>query len=195
MDVSVLVWGDGYYNGSIKTRKTVHARELTPEEFGLQRSQQLRDLYDTLSNTKSGHQSPRKPSSLNPEDLAETEWFFLVCMSCSFAEGVGYMPSPFFLALNPCITHSTICQPPEIEMIQSHGWLTRLANSRWVQGNLSATIGPSWKSSTLRILILWWGYFLELPFIGRVWVEISCKVGYKHWRQPLQREPEHFLEK
>ena len=90
-----LVWGDGYYNGSIKTRKTTHGRELTPEEFGLQRSQQLRELYDSLSSAKSGQpQPPSKPSALKPEDLAETEWFFLVCMSCSFADGAGYMSFP-----------------------------------------------------------------------------------------------------
>jgi hypothetical protein len=90
-----LVWGDGYYNGSIKTRKTTHGRELTPEEFGLQRSQQLRELYDNLSSAKSGQpQPPSKPSALKPEDLAETEWFFLVCMSCSFADGAGYMSFP-----------------------------------------------------------------------------------------------------
>ncbi|CAM6012568.1 unnamed protein product [Sphagnum balticum] len=84
-----LVWGNGYYNGSIKTRRTVHAEELSPEEFGLQRTQQLRDLFATLSVAGTGHELARKPSSLNPEDLAETEWFYLVCMSCSFASGAG----------------------------------------------------------------------------------------------------------
>lgn len=89
----VWMWGDGYYNGVIKTRKTIHARELTPEEFGLQRSQQLRDLYDTLSSDSQKAQQQQQPASkpfaLKPEDLAETEWFFLLCMSFSFAEGVG----------------------------------------------------------------------------------------------------------
>ncbi|XP_024359281.1 transcription factor TT8 isoform X2 [Physcomitrium patens] len=84
-----LVWGDGYYNGTIKTRKTIGAKELTPEEFGLQRSQQLRDLYNSLSDSKTGHQQASKPFALKPEDLAEQEWFFLLCMSCNFAEGVG----------------------------------------------------------------------------------------------------------
>jgi hypothetical protein len=88
-----LVWGDGYYNGVIKTRKTIHARELTPEEFGLQRSQQLRDLYVTLlTANKNGQPQASKPFALKPEDLAETEWFFFLCMSFSFHEGVGYMP-------------------------------------------------------------------------------------------------------
>lgn len=90
-----LVWGDGYYNGRIKTRKTTHGRELTAEEFGLQRSQQLRELFDNLLSVKLGQpQPPSKPSALKPEDLAETEWFFVVCMSYSFADGVGYMSFP-----------------------------------------------------------------------------------------------------
>ncbi|KAG0609193.1 hypothetical protein M758_8G165100 [Ceratodon purpureus] len=85
-----LVWGDGYYNGLIKTRKTIHAKELSPEEFGLQRSQQLRDLYITLlTANKNGQQQASKPFALKPEDLAETEWFFFLCMSFSFDEGVG----------------------------------------------------------------------------------------------------------
>ncbi len=72
----------------------MHAEELSPEEFGLQRTQQLRDLFATLSVAGTGHELARKPSSLNPEDLAETEWFYLVCMSCSFASGAGYLLSP-----------------------------------------------------------------------------------------------------
>ncbi|KAL0459546.1 UNVERIFIED_CONTAM: Transcription factor [Sesamum latifolium] len=45
----ILVWSDGYYNGPIKTRKTVQPTEVTTEEATLQRSQQLRELYDSLS--------------------------------------------------------------------------------------------------------------------------------------------------
>ncbi|KAL3697680.1 hypothetical protein R1sor_011756 [Riccia sorocarpa] len=87
----VLVWGDGYYNGAIKTRKTVQVTELTQEELGLQRTRQLRELYDTLSSAADGNQPPaRRPSAaLTPEDLTETEWFYLLCMSCSFAPDSG----------------------------------------------------------------------------------------------------------
>ncbi|GMI94855.1 GLABRA 3, GLABROUS 3 [Hibiscus trionum] len=44
-----LQWGDGYYNGDIKTRKTVQAMELkAADKIGLQRSEQLRQLYESL---------------------------------------------------------------------------------------------------------------------------------------------------
>ncbi|KAG6555227.1 hypothetical protein Mapa_003268 [Marchantia paleacea] len=87
----VLVWGDGYYNGAIKTRKTVQAAELSQEELGMQRTRQLRDLYETLSTAGDGNQSTtRRPSAaLTPEDLTETEWFYLLCMSCSFSPENG----------------------------------------------------------------------------------------------------------
>jgi hypothetical protein len=107
LELRALVWGNGYYNGSIKTRRTVHAEELSPEEFGLQRTQQLRDLFATLSVAGSGHELTRKPSSLNPEDLAETEWFYLVCMSCSFASGAGYLLSPCLADFSP--NHPFFC--------------------------------------------------------------------------------------
>lgn len=106
-----LVWGDGYYNGVIKTRKTIHARELSPEEFGLQRSQQLRDLYITLlTANKNGQQQASKPFALKPEDLAETEWFFFLCMSFSFDEGVGYMPFYPFSNDNVHIPSHSFCE-------------------------------------------------------------------------------------
>lgn len=106
-----LVWGDGYYNGVIKTRKTIHARELTPEEFGLQRSQQLHELYITLSaKNRSGQQQASKPFALKPEDLAETEWFFLLCMTCCFDEGVGYMPFYPFSNDNMHIPPHSFCE-------------------------------------------------------------------------------------
>ena len=88
----ILVWGDGYYNGAIKTRKTVQPMEVSAEEASLQRSQQLRELYDALSSgdTNQQQQQARRPSaSLSPEDLTESEWFYLMCVSFSFAPGVG----------------------------------------------------------------------------------------------------------
>ncbi|KAL2644473.1 hypothetical protein R1flu_012060 [Riccia fluitans] len=91
IEKEVLVWGDGYYNGAIKTRKTVHVTELTQEELGIQRTRQLRELYETLSSAADGNQpATRRPSAaLTPEDLTETEWFYLLCMSCSFAPDSG----------------------------------------------------------------------------------------------------------
>ncbi|KAM1024954.1 hypothetical protein TB2_037568 [Malus domestica] len=85
----VLEWGDGYYNGDIKTRKTVQAVELDADQMGLQRSEQLRELYDSLSAGEASPQARRPSASLSPEDLADTEWYYLVCMSFVFNIGQG----------------------------------------------------------------------------------------------------------
>ncbi|XP_038682780.1 transcription factor BHLH42-like isoform X2 [Tripterygium wilfordii] len=84
-----LVWTEGYYNGAIKTRKTVQPMEVTAEEASLQRSQQLRELYDSLSAGETNPPARRPSASLSPEDLAESEWFYLMCVSFSFPPGVG----------------------------------------------------------------------------------------------------------
>ncbi|KAG5250611.1 basic helix-loop-helix protein [Salix suchowensis] len=85
----ILVWGDGYYNGPIKTRKTVQPMEVSTEEASLQRSQQLRDLYDSLSIGENNQPERRPCAALSPEDLTETEWFYLMCVSFSFSPGAG----------------------------------------------------------------------------------------------------------
>nr|XP_043609701.1 basic helix-loop-helix protein A [Erigeron canadensis] len=91
-----LVWGDGYYNGVIKTRKTVQSIEVSTEEAALSRSEQLRELYDSLAAgdhqmmTENQQPAIRRPSvALSPEDLTESEWFYLMCVSFTFAPGVG----------------------------------------------------------------------------------------------------------
>ncbi|KAL7151381.1 hypothetical protein ABFS83_04G026900 [Erythranthe nasuta] len=87
----ILVWREGYYNGAIKTRKTIQPTEVTTEEATIHRSHQLRELYESLSATDAGtSQQPRRPSAaLSPEDLTESEWFYLMCVSFSFPPGVG----------------------------------------------------------------------------------------------------------
>ncbi|KAL7167554.1 hypothetical protein ACSBR2_038087 [Camellia fascicularis] len=70
----VLEWGDGYYNGDIKTRKTVQAVEFNADQLGLQRSEQLRELYESLSAGESSPQARRPSAALSPEDLTDTEW-------------------------------------------------------------------------------------------------------------------------
>ncbi|XAR61213.1 hypothetical protein NMG60_11034852 [Bertholletia excelsa] len=85
----ILVWGDGYYNGAIKTRKTIQSMDVSAEEASLQRSQQLRELYDSLSTAESTKQARRPSAALSPEDLTESEWFYLMCVSFSFPPGVG----------------------------------------------------------------------------------------------------------
>ncbi|XP_011080947.1 transcription factor EGL1 isoform X1 [Sesamum indicum] len=80
----VLEWGDGYYNGDIKTRKTVQAAEVNADQLGLQRSDQLRELYESLSLGETSPQAKRPTAALSPEDLTDAEWYFLVCMSFVF---------------------------------------------------------------------------------------------------------------
>ncbi|MBA0680654.1 hypothetical protein Goari_012341 [Gossypium aridum] len=70
----ILIWSDGYYNGAIKTRKTVQPMEVSTEEASLQRSQQLRELYDSLSSGDTNQPARRPSAALSPEDLTESEW-------------------------------------------------------------------------------------------------------------------------
>nr|QFU95050.1 bHLH transcription factor [Allium cepa] len=89
----VLSWCNGYYNGDIKTRKITNqlATEFKEEVPGLQRNEQLRELYEYLStdNNDNSQQTRRPSTSLSPEDLTSTEWYYLVCMSFTFGQGEG----------------------------------------------------------------------------------------------------------
>nr|BBM96384.1 bHLH transcription factor [Matthiola incana] len=102
----VLEWGDGYYNGDIKTRKTIQAAEVKADKLGLERSEQLRELYESLSLAESsasgGSQVTRRASAaaLSPEDLTDTEWYYLVCMSFVFNIGEG-IPGGAFTNAEP----------------------------------------------------------------------------------------------
>lgn len=86
----VLEWYDGYYNGDIKTRKTVQAMELKADKIGLQRSVQLRELYKSLLEDQTDQQAKRHSAALSPDDLSDAEWYYLVCMSFVFEPGQGY---------------------------------------------------------------------------------------------------------
>ncbi|XP_042512399.1 transcription factor EGL1-like [Macadamia integrifolia] len=85
----VLEWQDGYYNGDIKTRKTMQPMEFIADQMGLQRSEQLRELYESLSAGDTNPQARRPSASLSPEDLTDAEWYYLVCMSFKFSRGQG----------------------------------------------------------------------------------------------------------
>lgn len=89
----VLAWSDGYYNGDIKTRKTTQPVEFKADQIALQRSEQLRELYESLLAGDNEQQSTRPSASLSPEDLTGTEWYYLVCMSFTFSPGQGYIIS------------------------------------------------------------------------------------------------------
>lgn len=85
----VLEWSDGYYNGDIKTRKTVQAVQVDADQLGLHRTDQLRELYESLTDAETNPQSTRPSAALSPEDLTDTEWYFLICMSFEFNIGQG----------------------------------------------------------------------------------------------------------
>nr|QLI42589.1 GL3a [Camellia sinensis] len=85
----VLEWGEGYYNGEIKTRKTVQAMELKADKMGLRRSEQLRELYECLLEGETDQQAKRPSAALSPDDLTDAEWYYLVCMSFVFNPGQG----------------------------------------------------------------------------------------------------------
>ena len=104
----ILVWGDGYYNGAIKTRKTVQPMEVSAEEASLQRSQQLRELYESLSAGETGQPARRPCAALSPEDLTESEWFYLMCVSFSFPAGVGYVCLSLTISSVPLILYCSM---------------------------------------------------------------------------------------
>ena len=89
----VLEWREGYYNVDIKTRKTVQATELEikADKIGLQRSEQLKELYKFLLAGEADHPQTKRPSvALAPEDLSDLEWYYLVCMSFVFNHNQRY---------------------------------------------------------------------------------------------------------
>uniref|UniRef100_A0A0D3HK91 Uncharacterized protein n=1 Tax=Oryza barthii TaxID=65489 RepID=A0A0D3HK91_9ORYZ len=85
----VLTWKDGFYNGEIKTRKITSSMNLTADELVLQRSEQLRELYDSLISGECGRRARRPVAALSPEDLGDTELYYLVCMTYAFCPGQG----------------------------------------------------------------------------------------------------------
>ncbi|CAL5434056.1 unnamed protein product [Camellia sinensis] len=97
----VLEWGDGYYNGDIKTRRTVQALEFNADRMGLQRSDQLRELYESLAADENWPQARRPSAALSPEDLTDTEWYYLVCMSFMFNIGQCVCQEELWRTINP----------------------------------------------------------------------------------------------
>uniref|UniRef100_A0A0E0LIH0 Uncharacterized protein n=1 Tax=Oryza punctata TaxID=4537 RepID=A0A0E0LIH0_ORYPU len=110
---SSLVWAEGHYNGAVKTRKSTvmqppagasaaaaaEEEEDDADHAARHRSRQLRELYDWLQQAgenasgggvQTSTAASRRPgAALSPEDLTETEWFFLMSASYSFPPGVG----------------------------------------------------------------------------------------------------------
>lgn len=84
-----LTWKDGFYNGEVKTRKITNSADITTDQLVLQRSQQLRELYQSLLSGECDHRARRPAASLSPEDLGDAEWYYTVCMTYAFRPGQG----------------------------------------------------------------------------------------------------------
>ncbi|KAI5011569.1 hypothetical protein ZWY2020_013706 [Hordeum vulgare] len=72
----VLTWKDGFYNGEIKTRKVTSSADLTADQLLLQRSEQLRELYQSLLSGQCDHRGRRPAAALSTEDLGDAEWYY-----------------------------------------------------------------------------------------------------------------------
>ena len=86
-----LTWKDGFYNGEVKTRKITNSTNLNADQLVLQRSEQLRELYESLLSGECDHRARRPAASLSPEDLGDAEWYYTVCMTYAFRPGQGYV--------------------------------------------------------------------------------------------------------
>jgi hypothetical protein len=89
----ILTWTDGFYNGEVKTRKIANSAELTADQLIMQRSEQLRELYEALGSGKCDRRARavRPVASLSPEDLSDTEWYYVTSMTYAFRPGQGYL--------------------------------------------------------------------------------------------------------
>ncbi|XP_066345548.1 anthocyanin regulatory R-S protein-like [Miscanthus floridulus] len=85
----VLTWTDGFYNGEVKTRMVSNSVKLTADQLVMQSSEQLRELYEALLSGECDRRAARPVGSLSPEDLGDTEFYYLVCMTYAFRPGQG----------------------------------------------------------------------------------------------------------
>lgn len=77
----MLGWGDGYYKGEVnKSKPVVSATSLAEQQY---RKKVLRELNSMISGT----QAPENDAV--DEEVTDTEWFFLISMTQSFANGNG----------------------------------------------------------------------------------------------------------
>ncbi|KAL6979576.1 endoglucanase 3 [Sarracenia purpurea var. burkii] len=137
----VLEWDNGYYNGNIKTRKTVQAAEFNADRSGLERSEQLRELYKSLSTGQSCPQATRPLAALSPEDLTDTEWYYLLSMSFMFNIGQG-LPGRTLANGQPiwlCNAHHADSQ------VFSRSLLAKASLCFLAETNLKSEKNSSWK--------------------------------------------------
>ncbi|KAF0916276.1 hypothetical protein E2562_005892 [Oryza meyeriana var. granulata] len=66
--------------------------DLTAEQLVLQRSEQLRELYNSLLSADGHHRGRRRPiAALSPDDLGDTEWYYVLCINYAFRPGQWYI--------------------------------------------------------------------------------------------------------
>ncbi|PNT76831.1 basic helix-loop-helix protein A isoform X2 [Brachypodium distachyon] len=133
-DQGALLWAEGHYNGAIKTRKTVQQAHGAPapapaeaaDQAARHRSRQLKELFESLAREAAAaggmmtgcrvdavqaESAARRPTAaLAPEDLTETEWFYLMCASYSFPPHVG-LPGRAFAKGG----HVWLCRANEVD--------------------------------------------------------------------------------
>lgn len=63
---------------------------MKADKIGLERSEQLKELYKFLLGGETDPQTKRPSASLAPEDLSDLEWYYLVCMSFLFSHNQRY---------------------------------------------------------------------------------------------------------
>lgn len=86
---TVLGWGDGYYKGEEDKGKE-KAKSSTSKAEQEHRKKVLRELNSLISG------SPSSEGDAVDEVVTDTEWFYLVSMTQSFASGVGLPGQAFF---------------------------------------------------------------------------------------------------
>ncbi|KAM7525424.1 hypothetical protein LguiA_015326 [Lonicera macranthoides] len=87
----LLGWGDGYYKGEENKGKRKNVITSAAEQE--HRKKVLRELNSLISG------SHASPDDAVDEEVTDTEWFFLVSMTQSFANGIG-LPGQAFLTSN-----------------------------------------------------------------------------------------------
>ena len=91
----VLGWGDGYYKGEEDKEKKKKSSNSNPAEQE-HRKRVIRELNSLISGGGGGGGGVGVSDESNDEEVTDTEWFFLVSMTQSFANGVG-LPGESFL--------------------------------------------------------------------------------------------------
>ncbi|GMJ16069.1 JASMONATE INSENSITIVE 1 [Hibiscus trionum] len=87
---AALGWGDGYYKGEEDKGKTKLKASLSTVEEQEHRKRVLRELNSLISG------STATTDDAVDEEVTDTEWFFLVSMTQSFASGSGLPGQAFF---------------------------------------------------------------------------------------------------